>query len=118
MWVARLMRGLSFNTIETVATETFASRATSRMEIFFSSPGGVRPWRGAVAEVLFGILVKQFTYVLNCVKLARKKRLVRLAALRRGIDDLTNQLNRLNCMSVGPVHLCACAHRGPCRGEG
>ena len=31
MCVARLMRGLSFSTIETVATETFARRATSRM---------------------------------------------------------------------------------------
>src|SRR3954463_12111138 len=41
MCVARLMRGLSFRTIETVATETFACLATSRRLTGFG-PGSER----------------------------------------------------------------------------
>src|SRR5262249_30469844 len=74
MWVARLMRGLSLRTMETVATETLARRATSRMEILRSSPGCTAPLVvGEAVEAtarrwrLFGILVKQFTNELNDV---------------------------------------------------
>jgi len=52
MWVARLMRGLSLRTIETVATETFAWRATSRRLTGFpprglaaGAAGARRGWR-------------------------------------------------------------------------
>ena len=52
MCVARLMRGLSFRTIETVATETLASRATSRRLIGFAPR---RPVRETVTPGLIGV---------------------------------------------------------------
>ena len=79
MCVARLMRGLSFNTMETVATETFARRATSRIEIFRSSPGcgggsavDAEEAAAALRWRLFGMLVKQFTNELNDVNSGQK----------------------------------------------
>jgi hypothetical protein len=106
MCVARLMRGLSLRTMETVATETLASRATSRMEIFaiLAGRGGGRgaaaagePWAGRrVFPRLFGMLVKQFTCALNAVKLSR----INAPLAARG-----RQTHRIIDNSVKPIKL-------------